>query len=98
MTFVDVKNKKGTPLVLGVNPRGISVYRAGKTDVSFLRYFSSFSSFRFPLFLFFLVLFLPFLLLLLVLIFVLLIHLFFLFFCQRVTADQCESKTFTRVC
>jgi len=38
MTFVDVKNKKGTPLVLGVNPRGISVFREGKTDVPLVKF------------------------------------------------------------
>ena len=30
MQFFDIKNKKGTPLVMGVNPHGIFVYRLGQ--------------------------------------------------------------------
>ena len=32
MTFVDVKNKKGTPLSMGINPRGLNIYRLGQTS------------------------------------------------------------------
>ena len=31
MKFVDVKNKKGTALTLGINPVGLNVYRLGDT-------------------------------------------------------------------